>query len=29
MQTPAQIEFQEMVASPAVQDMIMDHVKKL
>ena len=29
MQTPVEIEFQEMVASPAVQDMIADHVKKL
>jgi cold shock CspA family protein/ribosome-associated translation inhibitor RaiA len=29
MQTPVQIEFQEMAASPAVQDMIADHVKKL
>lgn len=29
MQTPVEIEFQEMVASPAVQDMIEDHVKKL
>ena len=29
MQSPVEIEFQEMVASPAVQDMIADHVKKL
>jgi hypothetical protein len=29
MQTPAQIEFQEMVTSPAIEDMIADHVKKL
>ncbi len=29
MQTPVEIEFQEMVASPAVQDMVADHVKKL
>jgi ribosome-associated translation inhibitor RaiA len=29
MQTPVEIEFQAMVASPAVQDMIADHVKKL
>ncbi len=29
MQTPVQIEFQEMIASPAVEDMIGDHVKKL
>ena len=29
MQTPVEIEFQEMVASPAVQDMIADHMKKL
>lgn len=29
MQTPVEIEFQEMVANPAVQDMVADHVKKL
>lgn len=29
MQTPVEMEFQEMVGSPAVQDMIADHVKKL
>jgi ribosome-associated translation inhibitor RaiA len=29
MQTPVEIEFEEMVASPAVQGMITDHVKKL
>lgn len=29
MQTPVEIEFQDMVANPAVQDMIADHVKKL
>jgi len=29
MQTPVEIEFQEIVANPAVQDMIADHVKKL
>jgi cold shock CspA family protein/ribosome-associated translation inhibitor RaiA len=29
MQTPVEMEFQEMVASPAVQDMIAGHVKKL
>ena len=29
MQTPVEIEFQEIVATPAVQHMIADHVKKL
>ncbi len=29
MQTPVEIEFQEIVANPAVQDMIAEHVKKL
>jgi cold shock CspA family protein/ribosome-associated translation inhibitor RaiA len=29
MQTPVEIEFQDMVASPAVQDMIAERVKKL
>ena len=29
MQTPVEIEFQDMVASPAVQDMIAGHVGKL
>jgi cold shock CspA family protein len=29
MQTPVEIEFQEMVATPAVQELIADHVKKL
>lgn len=29
MQTPVEIEFQEMAVSPEVQDMIADHVKKL
>jgi len=29
MQTPVEIEFQEMAASPAVQEMIADHVRKL
>jgi len=29
MQTPVQIELQEMAATPAVQSMIADHVKKL
>jgi cold shock CspA family protein/ribosome-associated translation inhibitor RaiA len=29
MQTPVEIEFQDMVASPAVQDMIAEHAKKL
>jgi cold shock CspA family protein len=29
MQTPVEIEFREMAASPAVQGMIVDHVKKL
>lgn len=29
MQTPVEIAFQEMVASPAVHDMIENHVKKL
>jgi cold shock CspA family protein len=29
MQTPVEIEFQEMVANSVVQDMIADHVKKL
>ena len=29
MQTPVKIEFQEMVASPAVQELITNHLKKL
>ena len=29
MQTPVEIEFQDMTANPAVQGMIADHVKKL
>jgi cold shock CspA family protein len=29
MQTPLEIEFQEMTASPAVRELIADHVKKL
>ena len=29
MQTPVEIEYQEMVASPAVQDMVAGHVRKL
>lgn len=29
MQTPVEIEFQEMAASPVVQELIADHVKKL
>jgi hypothetical protein len=29
MQTPVEIEFQEMVASPAVQELIANHLKKL
>ena len=29
MQTPVEIEFQEMAASPEVQELIEDHVKKL
>jgi cold shock CspA family protein/ribosome-associated translation inhibitor RaiA len=29
MQTPVKIEYQEMAANPAVQEMIADHVKKL
>jgi len=29
MQTPVEIEFQEMAVSPAVQGLIADHVKKL
>ncbi len=29
MQTPVEIEFQEMTASPAVRELIADHVKKL
>jgi hypothetical protein len=29
MQTPVEVEFQGMVASPEVQDIIADHVKKL
>ena len=29
MQTPVEIEFQEMAVSPEVQDMIAGHVKKL
>ena len=29
MQTPVEVEFQEMVSSPAVQDMLAEHVKKL
>jgi ribosome-associated translation inhibitor RaiA len=29
MQKPVEIEFQEMVADPAAQDMVADHVKKL
>jgi cold shock CspA family protein/ribosome-associated translation inhibitor RaiA len=29
MQTPIEMEFQEMAASPAVQELVADHVKKL
>jgi cold shock CspA family protein/ribosome-associated translation inhibitor RaiA len=29
MQTPLEIEFQDMVASPAVQEQVADHVRKL
>jgi ribosome-associated translation inhibitor RaiA len=29
MQTPVEVEFQEMVVSPAVQELIEDHVRKL
>ncbi len=29
MQTPVEMEFQEMAVSPAVQEMVADHVKKL
>ncbi len=29
MQTPVEVEFQEMVVSPAIQELIEDHVRKL